>query len=291
MSAFDEIAALVKARSGLALGPEKVYLLDTRLAAITRRLGLNGYEALAPRLRFDRALQDEVVEALTTNETLFFRDNKPFDHLRREALPKLHAERPAGMGLRVWSAAASTGQEAYSLAMLVSEMGGALNGRSVQILGTDIARGPLARAREGLYSQFEVQRGLPARMLIKYFTKEDESWRIIKPIRDMASFREWNLLADPAPLGRFDIIFCRNVLIYFDPPTKTQVLAMISSRLMPGGLLYLGGAETINGLGDSFRAVPGEHFVFEANPHQAPQTARSQLFPRPALQGAVLLGA
>ena len=204
-----------------------------------------------------------MVEALTTNETLFFRDTKPFDHLRATVLPRLHAERPAGMPLRIWSAAASTGQEAYSLAMLVSELGAVLHGRTVQILGTDIARLPLARAREGFYSQFEVQRGLPARLLVKYFAKEAEGWRLIKPIRDMAEFREWNLLSNPSPLGRFDVIFCRNVLIYFDPPTKARVLDMLATCLAPGGLLYLGGAETINGLGCAMRPVPGEHFVFE----------------------------
>ena len=263
MSPFDEVAALVKGRSGLALGPEKGYLVETRLAGIASRLGLGGYAALVPLLRTDRALQDEVVEALTTNETLFFRDSKPFDHLRTVALPRLHAERPSGMPLRIWSAAASTGQEAYSLAMLVSEMGPALNGRAVQILGTDLARAPLARARDGVYSQFEVQRGLPPRMLIKYFTRTAEGWQLIKPIRDMAEFREWNLLRDPSSLGRFDVVFCRNVLIYFDAPTKARVLDMLASRLVPGGLLYLGGAETINGLSGSFRAVPGEHFVFE----------------------------
>jgi chemotaxis protein methyltransferase CheR len=263
MSAFDEVAALVKSRSGLSLGPEKVYLVDTRLAAMTRRLGFNDFAALMPQLRTNRALQDEVVEALTTNETLFFRDTKPFDHLRTLALPRLHASRPLGTPLRIWSAAASTGQEAYSLAMLIAEMGPVLNGRAVQILGTDIARAPLARARDGIYSQFEVQRGLPARMLIKYFTKEGDGWRLVKPIRDMADFREWNLLSDPSPLGRFDIVFCRNVLIYFDTQTKTRVLDLIASRLVPGGLLYLGGAETITGLGNSFQPTSGGHSVFE----------------------------
>ncbi len=275
MTPFDEIAALVKVRSGLMLGPEKVYLVDTRLATIARRLGMQGYAALVPQLRTDRALQDEVVEALTTNETLFFRDTKPFDHLRTVALPRLHADRPAGMPLRIWSAAASSGQEAYSLAMLVSEMGPALNGRAVQILGTDLARAPLARAREGLYSQFEVQRGLPPRMLIKYFTKTADGWQIIKPIRDMAEFREWNLLRDPSPLGRFDVLFCRNVLIYFDAPTKARVLDMLASRLAPGGVLYLGGAETINGLGGAFRPVAGEHFVFEPTSRAEVEVSRT----------------
>ena len=274
MTAFDEVATLVRSRSGLVLGPDKLYLVDTRLNAIVRRLGLGDYTALIPQLRHDRALQDEVVEALTTNETLFFRDTKPFDHLRAVVLPRLHAERPAGMPLRIWSAAASTGQEAYSLAMLVSELGAVLHGRTVQILGTDIARLPLARAREGFYSQFEVQRGLPARLLVKYFAKEAEGWRLIKPIRDMAEFREWNLLGNPSPLGRFDVIFCRNVLIYFDPPTKARVLDMLATCLAPGGLLYLGGAETINGLGCAMRPVPGEHFVFEPLAKDDQQAAR-----------------
>ena len=281
MSAFAEIAALVKLRSGLALGPEKAYLVETRLATLVTRLGVRDYTALIPRLRTDRVLQDEVVEALTTNETLFFRDAKPFEHLRAHGLPRLHAERAPGLPLRVWSAAASTGQEAYSLAMLVSEMGPALKGRPVQILGTDIARGTLARAREGCYTQFEVQRGLPARMLIKYFTKDAAGWRLIKPIRDMAEFREWNLLCDPSPLGRFDVILCRNVLIYFDAPTKARVLDMLASRLTTGGLLYLGGAETINGLGAAFRPLPGEHSVFE--PNRPSESARFRA-PAAALQ-------
>ncbi|WP_428374907.1 CheR family methyltransferase [Lichenicoccus sp.] len=263
MTSFDEITALVKSRSGLTLGADKTYLLETRLAPIARRLGVSDFHALAPRLRHDRALQDEVVEALTTNETLFFRDSRPFDHVRDVAIPRLLAGRPAGASLRVWSAAAATGQEAYSLAMLFSEMGPKLGACMVQILGTDIARIPLARAREGLYSQFEVQRGLPARMLVKYFRKEDEGWRLIKPIRDMVEFREWNLLSDASTLGRFDIIFCRNVLIYFDPPTKARVLEMLASRLGPGGLLFLGAAESVTGLTSAVRPVAGEHFVFE----------------------------
>ena len=283
MTSFDEITTLVKSRSGLTLGLDKTYLLETRLAPIARRLGMADFHGLAPRLRHDRALQDEVVEALTTNETLFFRDNRPFDHVRDVALPRLLAGRPPGAGLRIWSAAAATGQEAYSLAMLFSEMGPKLEGRMVQILGTDIARAPLARAREGLYSQFEVQRGLPARMLVKYFKKEDEGWRLIKPIRDMVEFREWNLLSDASSLGRFDIIFCRNVLIYFDPPTKTRVLEMLASRLSPGGLLFLGAAESVTGLTSMVRPVPGEHFVFEAA-STTTQTIQKPLLPAAAVR-------
>ncbi len=265
MSAFAEIAALAKLRSGLALGPEKAYLVEARLATLAARLGVPDYTALFPRLRTDRALQDEVVEALTTNETLFFRDAKPFEHLRSRALPRLHAQRAAGVPLRIWSAAASTGQEAYSLAMLVSELGAGRRGRWVHILGTYIAGATRARAREGRYTAFEVQRGLPARMLARYFTREADGWRLIGPIRGMAEFREWNLLCDPSPLGRFDVIFCRNVLIYFEAPTKARVLRGLASCLAPGGLLYLGAAETITGLGTAFRPLPGEHAVFEAS--------------------------
>ncbi len=273
MTPFEEIAWLVKQRSGIALGADKVYLVETRLVAIVRRLGLSGYEAVASLLHSDDALQQEVVEALTTNETLFFRDRKQFDHLCAHALPKLHADRPAGMPLRIWSAGASTGQEAYSLAMQVSEMGAALHGRAIRILATDIARGPLARARSGTYSQFEIQRGIPARLLIKYFTKDADGWQVIRPIRDMVEFLEWNLLADPAPLGRFDIVFCRNVLLYFDDPTKLRVLSMIARCLAPGGLLYVGSAETIGGqsgnaeAANSFAAVLGEHCVYERRSH------------------------
>jgi len=286
MSAFDDIAALVRARSGLALGPDKVYLVDSRLTGIAQRLGHKDYTGLASRLATDRALQDEVVEALTTNETLFFRDNKPFEHLRTSGLPRLHGERPAGRPLRVWSAAASTGQEAYSLAMMIAEMGPALQGRMVQIVGTDIARAALARAREGLYSQFEVQRGLPAKLLVKYFAKEANGWRVSRQIRDMVEFREWNLLAEPTGLGTFDIVLCRNVLIYFDVPTKTRVLNLLASRLAPGGLLYLGGAETINGLGSPFQAIAGQVSVFEV-PSATREAPGASSLPLPRLPQGV----
>lgn len=265
MSSFNAIAATLKLRSGLSLGTDKDYLVRARLEPILKRRELPSLEVLADRMRTDSGLEREVVEAMTTNETLFFRDGRPFDHLRDVLLPMLHRDRPKGAVLRIWSAAASTGQEAYSLAMLISEMGSALAGRVIEIVGTDIARAPLARGEEGLYSQFEVQRGLPARLLVKYFRKEDAGWRINRELRDMVRFREWNLLSDLAGLGRFDIIFCRNVLIYFDQATKTKTLEAISRQLASDGVIYLGGAETVLGLTTALVSMPGGHGIFQKN--------------------------
>jgi chemotaxis protein methyltransferase CheR len=261
---FDTIANLLKVRSGLSIGQDKLYLLDTRLAPILKRHGLRDLNALAERLKVPRTepLTQEVVEAMTTNESLFFRDDKPFEHVRTQALPRLHAARPPGAPIRIWSAASSSGQEAYSLAMILTDMRASLGDRRVEIIGTDIARDQLARAREGIYSQFEVQRGLPMQMLVKHFRKEGTGWRVAEAIRRMVDFREWNLLADLRPLGRFDLVFCRNVLIYFDQPTKARVLEAIASLMAPDGLLYLGGAETVLGITSRLAPLAGARGVY-----------------------------
>jgi chemotaxis protein methyltransferase CheR len=261
---FETLANLLRTASGLAIGTDKMYLLETRLAPLLRENGLADLEALAARVRAGGAqvLAKAVVEAMTTNESSFFRDDKPFTHVRAQALPRLHAQRPAGAKLRIWSAAASTGQEAYSLAMILAEQRAVLAGRPVEIVGTDLAREPLARAREGVYTQFEVQRGLPMQMLVKYFKKDNGNWRIADALREMVSFREWNLLGDLRPLGQFDLVFCRNVLIYFDPPTKTRALEAIAKQMAPDGLLYLGGAETVLGVSERFAPVPGDRGVY-----------------------------
>jgi chemotaxis protein methyltransferase CheR len=255
---FSAIATMLKARSGLMLGPEKLYLLETRLATMMRREGARDLTALAEKLRPGNALEREVVEAMTTNESLFFRDTKPFDALRLRILPRLHAARPAGTKLRIWSAAASTGQEAYSIAMVTAEMGAALGGRRIEIVATDIAREPLQRARDGIYSQFEIQRGLPMQLLVKYFAKLDGQWQIKPALRAAVEFREWNLLADLRALGQFDVVFCRNVLIYFDAPTKTRVLKALARQVAADGVLFLGGAESVLGLSNAFHTTPGE---------------------------------
>jgi chemotaxis protein methyltransferase CheR len=261
---FETLATLLKTKSGLVVGKDKLYLLETRLSGIVKREKLADMNGLAERLRRpgSDALARDVVEAMTTNESFFFRDDKPFQHFRAQALPRLVAARPPGSTIKVWSAASSSGQEAYSLAMIVAESSGLLAGRKVEIVGTDIARDQLARAREGVYSQFEVQRGLPVQMLMRYFRKDEANWRLTDPIRAMAQFRECNLLSDLRSLGRFDIVFCRNVLIYFDQPTKTRVLDAIAGLMPPDGLLYLGGAETVLGITSRFAPMPNERGVY-----------------------------
>lgn len=254
--AYAQIVALIKARSGIALGSGKRYLLETRLQTMMQREGCTGLDALAAKLQRNTLLAQEAAEALTTNESLFFRDRKPFDALRDHVLPRLATARGAGSTLRIWSAAASTGQEAYSIAMTAADLGPRLAGTRVEILGTDLSREVLIRAREGLYSQFEVQRGLPMQMLVKHFAKDGPLWRIKPELRARVSFREWNLLDDPASLGRFDVIFCRNVLIYFDEATKIRVLTQLARQLAPDGLIFLGGAETLLGLDVKLQHCP-----------------------------------
>ena len=262
---FEAFAACLRAGSGLVIGPDKIYLLETRLGRILMQENLRDLDALAGRLATARgtALERDVIEAMTTNESYFFRDDKPFTHFRSHALPRLLAARPPSARLRLWSAASSSGQEAYSLAMILTECRAQVAGRHVEILGTDISREQLTRAREGLYTQFEVQRGLPMQYLVRYFRKDGANWRTNDTLRAMASFREWNLLGDLRVLGQFDVVFCRNVLIYFDHPTKARVLEAIARQMSPDGLLYLGGAETVLGITDRLVASPGERGVYE----------------------------
>jgi chemotaxis protein methyltransferase CheR len=263
-AAFDTFATLLKSRSGLVIGTDKLYLLETRLASIVKSEQLRDLAALADRLRAfgNEALIRQVVEAMTTNESFFFRDDKPFQHFRTQALPRLLAGRPAGAPLRVWSAASSSGQEAYSVAMIVAECRASLGDRRIDIIGTDLARDQVTRARDGLYTQFEVQRGLPVQMLMRHFRKEEAGWRISEAIRSMVQFREWNLLADLRSLGQFDVVFCRNVLIYFDQATKSRVLDAVAQQMPGDGMLYLGGAETVLGITSRFTPLATERGVY-----------------------------
>lgn len=257
-AAFSEIAAHIHARSGLSLGPEKLYLLETRLAPIMRKERLASLAALAQNLTRNEPLSRAVVEAMTTNESLFFRDGTPFQHLRDVALPHFNRIRAAGQKIRMWSAAASSGQEAYSLAMTAQEVPRLIETRAVEIVGTDIATAPLERARAGLYTPFEVQRGLTGAQLATHFQREGNRWRVAPSLRQLVEFKEWNLLAPLAALGTFDVVFCRNVLIYFDAPTKARVLAAIRRQMAPDGLLYLGASETPMGVApDLVRAAQG----------------------------------
>lgn len=261
---FEFIAQLLYQRSGLVITQEKAYLLESRLNPVARKWDLDGFDALIAALRSnkdDRLLVD-VTEAMTTNESFFFRDNRPFDQFKEIVLPHLLEARAARKQIRIWSAACSSGQEPYTLAMILKEESARLAGWKVEIVATDLSTEILSKAKDGLYSQFEVQRGLPIQLLMKYFDQEGEKWRISEEIRKMVSYRPFNLLENPTPLGTFDVVFCRNVLIYFDQATKGQVLSRIAQIMPADGYLYLGGAETVLGISDSFEVVPGQRGIY-----------------------------
>lgn len=247
---FDFLRILLQIRSGLHLSHEKRYLVESRLGMLCRRRGIEGIGALVAMLRREpgRELETAVVEAMTTNETLFFRDRTPFDLFRDVILPEKLASNARTRHLRIWCAAVSSGQEAYSLAMLLDDAAPRLAGWKIDILGTDISTEVLEKARQGLYSQFEVQRGLPIQLLIKHFRQEGDKWRVNERIRAMVELKPHNLLEASSHLGQFDVIFCRNVLIYFDVPTKARVMAALSQRLAPHGAFVLGAAETVIGI-------------------------------------------
>ncbi|HLN26009.1 MAG TPA: protein-glutamate O-methyltransferase [Patescibacteria group bacterium] len=273
---FDFVAKLLKERSGLIITPDKAYLLESRLMPLARQRNLKGLEDIVVKMRGrDEQLARDVTEAMTTNESFFFRDTKPFDQFRDVVLPQVMAARAAKKSIRIWSAACSSGQEAYTLSMLLKEASAKLAGWRIEIQATDISMEMLEKAKAGLYSQFEVQRGLPIQMLVKYFQKKDESWQIDSGLRAMVQFREFNLLHDLRGLGQFDIVFCRNVLIYFDQPTKTRVLEAISKQMPDDGILYLGGAETVLGISDRFKPMPNQRGIYCINRDAAAPSAFS----------------
>jgi chemotaxis protein methyltransferase CheR len=281
---FAFLRDLLRQRSGLSLGPEKRYLVESRLTPLARAAGLGSLAEVVAALRRGRddAFIRSVVDAMATHETLFFRDRVPFELLHDSILPVFAAARPPGRPLRIWSAAASTGQEAYSLAMLVRDLRGTLGSRQVEIVATDISESAIARARAGLYSQFEVQRGLPIRRLLQHFIQTDSGWQISAELRAMVAFRVFNLLDDIAPLGLFDVVLCRNLLIYLDRPTKQKLLTKLAGALAPDGVLCLGGPESALGLcsalnphptaqGFFLRAEPGRIDARTAYPKAAPE--------------------
>jgi chemotaxis protein methyltransferase CheR len=236
-------------RTGILLTPGKRYLVETRLDPVVRKMQLTSMAGLAAKLRLgDRAVETAVIDAITTNETLFFRDKQPFDQFRTVILPKLIAAKRGGGRIRIWCAACSTGQEPYSLSMILDDMRTQLAGIEVEILATDISEKVIEAAKLGVYSQFEVQRGLPIQYLIKYFTQQDARWKINPLMGERIQFKQLNLLQPFRHLGSFDVIFCRNVLIYFGENTKRDVLARMHDMLTPEGFLLLGGAETVLGL-------------------------------------------
>lgn len=268
---YDYLRQFLKTRSGLVLSNEKQYLIESRLLPVARKAGLSSIGDLVARLRDPSAaaMAEAVVEAMTTNESFFYRDKLPFEHFTQFMLPELMARRAATRRLRIWCAAASTGQEPYSLAMCLKEYGPKLAGWRVDILGTDLSNEVLDKAKAGRYSQFEVQRGLPIQLLLKYFSQDGDSWTISPDIRSMVQWRKFNLLDSYAALGQFDIVFCRNVLIYFDQPTKVDVLYRIGRQLPADGYLLLGAAETVVGLTEAFRPAPDRRGVYVPNQTQA----------------------
>jgi chemotaxis protein methyltransferase CheR len=252
---YEYLRKFLKDRSGLDLSADKQYLIESRLLPLSRKAGLSGISELVQKMRGgSTAITGQVVEAMTTNETFFFRDKLPFDHFRDSIVPEIMQARAARKSIRIWCAAGSTGQEPYSLAMSLKEMGSTLAGWRVEIVATDLSQEVLEKSKAGIYSQFEVQRGLPIQLLVKYFKQTGEIWQINPEIRAMVQHRQLNLLHDFSQLGIFDVIFCRNVLIYFDQDTKINIFGRLARATEPDGFLVLGAAETVVGLTNVFKA-------------------------------------
>jgi chemotaxis protein methyltransferase CheR len=264
---YDYLRKLLRERSGLVLSADKQYLVESRLLPVARKAALAGLTELVQRLKGPNAEQlvIDVVEAMTTNESFFFRDKIPFEHFCETIVPAMINQRAAQRRIRIWCAAASTGQEPYSLAMCLKEMGSLIAGWRIEIVATDISNEVLEKATAGIYSQFEVQRGLPIQLLVKYFSQIGDAWQIAPDIRAMVRYRPLNLLGDFAHLGAFDVVFCRNVLIYFDQETKSGVLDRIARVTDRDGYLVLGAAETVIGLTDSFKPVHDRRGLYAPN--------------------------
>ncbi|MBS0295632.1 MAG: protein-glutamate O-methyltransferase CheR [Proteobacteria bacterium] len=267
---FDHFCQAVKARSGLSLTAEKGYLVRSRLAPVARSEGLADVPALLAKLKAGapEELMQRCVDAMATHESYFFRDGTPFEQLAQVVVPELVAARPAARSLRIWCAAASSGQEPYSVAMVLQELGGLLAGWRTEIVATDMSAPILRKARDGIYSDFEVRRGLSPERLGRWFSKVGEAWQVSPALKQMITFRPHNLLQGVAGLGTFDIILCRNVLIYFEVERKREILAQLATALAPDGRLFLGSAETVLGVSSVFEAAPEARGLYRRS--QAP---------------------
>jgi len=240
--------------------------MNSRLTPVARKHGLDGVGDLVKALKSGARgpkLETDIIEAMTTNESFFFRDTTPFDIFKTVMLPHILQERAGKKNFRIWCAAASAGQEPYSLAMILKENAGKMPGWRHEIVGTDISEEILEKARTGIYSQFEVQRGLPITLLAKYFEKQGDLWQVNSTLRAMVQYRKFNLLDRFQGLGQFDIVFCRNVLIYFDRETKADILERIAAQMPPDGFLILGAAETVIGITDVFEPVKGSRGLYK----------------------------
>lgn len=280
---FDYLRNMLKNASGLVLSDDKQYLIESRLMPVAKKLKFDSVEALTAELRRTESsqLKNQIVEAMTINESFFFRDKTPFDNFENVMLPELLEAKKAQKHIRIWSAAASTGQEAYSLSMIMKEHAAKLEGWRVEIIGTDLCSEALEKAKSGLYSQFEVQRGMPVKYLVKNFKQVGSMWQMDPKIRSTVQFRQFNLLNSFNLLGRFDIIFCRNVLIYFDKDTKRDILARMVKQTNPACYLVMGASETLVGLNDDFKTVDNARGLYQISTEQGGATAR------PALQSSL----
>lgn len=263
---IETLRMMVQARSGVVVDPNKTYVIESRLGPLARREGFPtvGDLIAAIRQRRDERLMWAATEAMTCTETSFFRDAQVFSALRQEILPRLAAARQNG-SVRIWSAACAAGQEAYSLAMAAEENAGKLAGTKIELFASDLSEGCLEKALSGLYTQFEVQRGLPAKLLIRHFEKQGEMWRVNPRLTAAIRFRRINLLADLKPLGSFDVIFCRYAIKQFDAPTQERTLSQFAQLLSPDGVLVLGLNETAGNV-EALSAVVGQPGVFMRNP-------------------------
>jgi chemotaxis protein methyltransferase CheR len=254
---YDFIRRLLQERSAIALDDTKQYLVESRLLPLARKLGLSSISELVSRLR-SRSIDgahDQVVEAMVTTETSFFRDLHPFEALKKSILPDLVQKRRGERRLDIWCAACASGQEPYSVAILLRESFPELAGWSINLLATDLSKDMLARAQAGKFSQIEVNRGLPVSLLVKYFQQHGTTWELSAGIRAMVQFRWLNLSQAWPTMPRMDLVVMRNVMIYFEVPTKKEILSRVSRVLRKDGYLLLGGAETTLNLDDSFRRV------------------------------------
>jgi chemotaxis protein methyltransferase CheR len=288
---YEYLRKFLKDSSGLDLSADKQYLIESRLLPIARKAGLPGITELVQKMKGGSAgIAPQVVEAMTTNETFFFRDKVPFDHFRDAIMPEVLQARASRRSIRIWCAAGSTGQEPYSLAMCLKEMSAVLAGWRVEILATDLSLEVLEKSKAGLYSQFEVQRGLPIQMLVKYFKQTGELWQINADIRAMVQHRQLNLLHDFSQRGVFDVIFCRNVLIYFDQDTKVNIFRRLAKVTEADGFLALGAAETVVGLTDVFKPFPERRGLYRPggfNPASARTVAAGAIAPKIAAMASM----
>jgi chemotaxis protein methyltransferase CheR len=288
---YEYLRKLLKDHSGLDLSADKQYLIESRLLPLSRKAGLAGISELVQKMKGGSAsITTQVVEAMTTNETFFFRDKVPFDHFRESIMPEMLKARASRKSIRIWCAAGSTGQEPYSLAMCLKEMSAALTGWRVEIVATDLSQEVLEKSKAGIYSQFEVQRGLPIQLLVKYFKQTNEFWQVNADIRAMVQHRQLNLLHDFSQLGVFDVIFCRNVLIYFDQDTKINIFNRLAKATEADGFLVLGAAETVVGLTDVFKPFPERRGLYRPNAVRAipaKMPAAGTAAPKAAAMGAL----